>query len=368
MNREKNQKTQPFRSHPVFNNWEVVTKGWYLAMPSAALKKAPHSMDLCGQRVVLFRGQSGEVYCTDGFCPHMGVDLGLGKVCGENIRCFFHHWQFDGKGKCQHIPSGQPEPRQLYLRGYAVEERYGFIWVWPESKAPYPVPELPELEGSEVDSKAGLSYQRSCHYHVTMINGIDPQHLSTVHNIHMDMNVNMDQTEPTSLHIVLTGKIPQDSFVGRLMARCIGDSYSYGMKYVDATVGLLTTLKDVKAFGKYRLPAVHTIFAYSQVELGKSKVTPIFVTKRRKGFLGKALSWLLLNSAKWGFHFLQGEDGKVYENIRFNSAALQPMDRPVARFISYVNSLQPSDWSRQIVNSMPSQIVPETQQPTQLDH
>ena len=76
-----NQSTQPLRSHKVFNNWNVITKGWYSSVESSKLKKKSIlSISLNGHQLVLYRGDSGKVYCLDGFCPHMGVDLGLGRV------------------------------------------------------------------------------------------------------------------------------------------------------------------------------------------------------------------------------------------------------------------------------------------------
>lgn len=82
----------------IFNNWDVVAKGWYIACPSRDLLRCQaKSLDICGQKIVVFRGQDGTVRALDAYCPHLGTDLGIGRVDGNLIRCFFHHWAFDGE-------------------------------------------------------------------------------------------------------------------------------------------------------------------------------------------------------------------------------------------------------------------------------
>ena len=45
-------------------------------------------------------------------------------------------------------------------------------------------------------------------------------------------------------------------------------------------------------------------------------------------------------------YMLRGEDGEVYDNIRFKTESLLKMDLPIAQFIGYINSLKPSVWSK----------------------
>ena len=103
-------------------------------------------------------------------------------------------------------------------------------------------------------------------------------------------------------------------------------------------------MKDIKLFNRFELPCVHTIFAYSKNTTTGSKVTPIFLTKKRKGPHGWVLSRFLLLMAKVGFFYLQGEDGKVYQNIKFNANSFLKIDRPVAQFVHYIDGLSPSVW------------------------
>ena len=119
------------------------------------------------------------------------------------------------------------------------------------------------------------------------------------------------------------------------------------MKYVDGNLGTITINKNVKLFNRYDvLPTLHMIFAYQPIEKEKISVQVIYLTKKRFGPWGWLASKLCLLTTKTALHALQGEDGEVYENIRFNTEALIPMDAPVGRYIQFINKLEPSIWSR----------------------
>jgi phenylpropionate dioxygenase-like ring-hydroxylating dioxygenase large terminal subunit len=347
----QNNNSQPRPEFKIFNRWDVVAKGWYQAGPSRDLKKSEaKGIDISGQHIVIYRGESGQVYALDGFCPHMGVDLGIGSVEKESIRCFFHHWKFDQKGQCTDIPCLKKVDSKIKNLNYKVQEKYGMIWVYPEAEAPYGVLEIPELEGFDLNFSTDKTYKRSCHYHITMINGIDPQHLSTVHNIHMDMKVDIEAREKDSVNISLQGKTPDKKISEKLVKLLLGDHYAYSMKYQSACLAGLTVLKGVKLFGKWEvIPTLHMLFSYQSHIEGETLVTPIYLTKKRNFFI----DWILLKLTKMSFLFLQGEDGEVYENIRFSTSNLLAIDAPVSKYIKYVNSLSPSLWSRTKVLEKP---------------
>jgi phenylpropionate dioxygenase-like ring-hydroxylating dioxygenase large terminal subunit len=343
---DQNNQTQPRTKFKVFNRWDVVAKGWYQAGLSSKLSVGQaKGINISGQHLVIFRGETGQVYALDGFCPHMGVDLGIGRVEKESIHCFFHHWKFNGEGNCTDIPCSKNIDTNIKNQNYAVREKYGMIWIYPEAKAPYEVLEIPELEGLNLSYKSDKTYKRSCHYHITMINGIDPQHLSTVHNIHMDMSIDIDESEKDSIYISLVGKTPDQKMAEKAVKLLLGNEYSYSMKYQSACLAGLTVLKGVKLFGKWDIiPTLHMLFSYQSHKEGETLVTPIYLTKKRNFFI----DWILLRLTKLSFLFLQGEDGEVYENIRFTTSNLLAIDAPVTKYIKYVNSLTPSLWSKSL--------------------
>ena len=341
MNQFQNQNTQPLSEMKVFNNWDVVAKGWYIACPSRELSQGKAKpLDLCGQRIVIFRGRDG-VRALDAYCPHLGTDLGIGRVDGNLIRCFFHHWAFDGEGNCQDIPCQSAIPEKAYLQAYATEEKYGFIWVYPEAKAPESVAEFDELKGKLLITVQEKAFERSCHHHICMMNGIDAQHLQTVHKLDIEMQLSLKQNQSgTVVDFTLTGEFPQTTLRERIGRKILGKNYSYSMKYADGCIGLLTMMK-VRGF-----PSLHMIYAYTPVAHGRTCIQPIYIAEKRKGLLGWLLTRILLLFTKLAYYALRGEDGQIYDNIRFNPNVLLSIDAPLAKYMSYVNQLQPSVWSR----------------------
>lgn len=171
MRRHVNQNSQPFCEMPVFQNWDVVARAWYFACPSRDIPAgSAKSLNLCCQHVVIFRSEDGAgLHAMDGFCPHMGTDLGIGSVRGDRLACFFHHWEFGGDGKCRHVPCGEAAPEHARLRTYAVAEQHGAVWVFPDREADFPPPAWDEFssDNDQVRVNFDKAYLRSCHHHVT---------------------------------------------------------------------------------------------------------------------------------------------------------------------------------------------------------
>ncbi|OLP17093.1 Rieske (2Fe-2S) protein [Leptolyngbya sp. 'hensonii'] len=327
----------------IFNNWDVVAQGWYIACASRSLpREQARSVELCGQRLVVFRGVDGRVRALDAYCPHMGTDLGIGRVEGNQIRCFFHHWAFDETGQCQNIPCGEGIPPQAQVRAYAVTEQYGFIWVYPDQVAPEGLAEFDELRGHPIVCQADRAFERNCHHHICMMNGIDAQHLQTVHRLHVQMNLSLQQNQTgTIVDFTLHGQFPATTWREKMGRQVLGPTYTYAMRYAHGCLGLLTVMKNVRL-----VPPLHMIYAYTPVAPGRTRIQPIYVTRQRQGLGGWLVSQLLLGLTRLAYYLLRDEDGLIYDHIQFSPQALLPIDRPIVAYMQYVNRLEPSIWSR----------------------
>ena len=94
---------------PVPSSLEVVPAGWFLAALSGELRAGePLGDDGTGEPVVLFRDRDGSARALPAACPHVGVDLGRGRVTAGRLRCPLHAWEFDGTGACVAAP-GLPD-------------------------------------------------------------------------------------------------------------------------------------------------------------------------------------------------------------------------------------------------------------------
>jgi phenylpropionate dioxygenase-like ring-hydroxylating dioxygenase large terminal subunit len=325
----------------------VVAKGWYIAglsrdIPAGKAK----SFDVCGQRIVVFRGEDRVVRALDAYCPHMGTDLGIGQVDGNSIRCFFHHWGFDGEGNCQDVPCQSAIPTKARLQSYATAEKYGFIWIYPDAIAPESVAEFDELQDQSIVVWHEKPLERRCHHHICMMNGIDAQHLQTVHKININMELSLQQNQSGSMiDFTLKGEFPSKTFREKIGRKILGATYEYSMRYADGCVGLLTMMKNLQFF-----PSLHMVFAYTAIAPGRTRIQPIYVAKRRPGILGWITTRLLLLFTRLSYYFLRDEDGKIYDNIQFNPNLLLGIDAPIAKYMNYVNQLEPSIWSKCFIN------------------
>jgi phenylpropionate dioxygenase-like ring-hydroxylating dioxygenase large terminal subunit len=360
---ELNKNTQPTREMPVFNNWGVVARAWYFALRSDELKKkSVKSVTLCSQRIALFRGDDGSVRAIDSFCPHMGVDLALGSVQGNELQCFFHHWRFSGEGKCTKIPASDKISPRANLHSWAVEEKYGLIWVFPDSRPDFPLPGVMALDGQEVRGIPGRAFNRLCHHHINMINGIDPQHLKTVHGMQTEMKLKtLDQGLDHQIEYILEGRQSLRHPLAKLVRFLTGGEFTYSMRFSGGSVGCISVNQNVRLRGLgWRLPALHMIFAYRpNLQKQVTEVQTIHIIPKHKGVLGGFLDGFLLKLTAFVFGILRDEDGMIYDNIRFRPNALLPIDAPISQYMAYVNRLRPSIWSSTWTSGAPqSQVHP----------
>jgi phenylpropionate dioxygenase-like ring-hydroxylating dioxygenase large terminal subunit len=91
-------------------------------------------MQLMGQKVVLYRTESGQACIVPERCPHLGASLAHGgSVAGEAIVCPFHGWQFAPDGRNCHVPYLERSYPNVALKPWHVEEKDGFIIFWHDA-------------------------------------------------------------------------------------------------------------------------------------------------------------------------------------------------------------------------------------------
>lgn len=160
--------------------------GWYHVAFATDVKPGEiKPMRYFGRDLVMWRSESGELHLQDAYCPHLGANFGVqGKVMGENIRCPFHHWQFDGDGKVAEIPYARQLNTKACVRTYPLQEKYGLIMAWyhPDSEAPsFDLLEAPEFEDPDFVAPIVTRHEiRSCVQEMGE-NTADGAHFMTVH-------------------------------------------------------------------------------------------------------------------------------------------------------------------------------------------
>src|SRR5271169_1714650 len=68
---------------------------WYpIAESRNVRKEKTYAATFAGERIALYRGQSGTVYALEDRCAHRQVPLSMGVVEGDTLRCCYHAWAY----------------------------------------------------------------------------------------------------------------------------------------------------------------------------------------------------------------------------------------------------------------------------------
>ncbi len=169
---------------------DILKNQWYLALPTAKLKKTKMiSLEIMGDPVLFFRKSDGVVEAIRDICPHRGIPLKYGRVVNDLVECPYHGWKFDGGGVCREIPSLTSEQKldctKIKIKSFPVIEQYGAVWVFvgdnqfDRSLAPQP----PTFEDMAVDTQPQLTQivEFPCHIDHAVIGLMDPAHGPFVH-------------------------------------------------------------------------------------------------------------------------------------------------------------------------------------------
>ncbi len=142
----------------------------------------PLRVRLLGEDLIGFRTTSGTVGLVQNNCPHRGTSLFYGRNEEEGIRCVYHGWKFDVRGRCVDTPTEPPESQfkhKVRARAYPCVERGGLVWTYLGPR-PTPPP-LPELEPNMVPESGVQIYQRECNWMQALEGDIDTGHTVFLH-------------------------------------------------------------------------------------------------------------------------------------------------------------------------------------------
>ncbi|MFF5488666.1 Rieske 2Fe-2S domain-containing protein [Streptomyces virginiae] len=154
---------------------------WYpVALSKNVRSRRVFATSFAGDRIVLYRGESGAAHALEDRCAHRQVPLSMGVVEGETLRCCYHAWAYRGDGRISQIPyltkgDGRP-PRGV--RGYPVREAYGLVFVFPGAPEKAPGTPLPAVPAFASPKYQTMTFSRTvrCHYSFMHENLLDMNH------------------------------------------------------------------------------------------------------------------------------------------------------------------------------------------------
>ncbi|MEZ4939110.1 MAG: aromatic ring-hydroxylating dioxygenase subunit alpha [Crocinitomicaceae bacterium] len=191
----------------------MIKNQWYLAALLPELKKQnPLPKKIIGKELVIFKTESGAIHVLEDRCCHRNVNLSLGYVKGEHLKCAYHGWEFQGNGKCGCIPSlprEQEIPNTVKIATYPTVQKHNCIWVWmgevekmDQSKIP-PMDELDEypfvynyhdIKGDlQLIAESLIDAYHINHVHRNSIKGM----MGNLHGEEIAFNLNVDEASLT---------------------------------------------------------------------------------------------------------------------------------------------------------------------------
>lgn len=318
----------------LFNSTEHVAQGWYWLMRGRDLRRGQvKAAEVGGYEVVVFRGKDGVARALHAYCPHMGAHLGDGRVEGNALRCFFHHWRFDGAGQCTDVPCLDARLSQrISTPSYRLKEAYGLIWLWlgtEDVDAEALFPYVPALR-DDCDFAVGKRFKKGCHPNVVMINAIDEQHFHSVHHIPNHLFA-MKPIVVAPHHIAFEnrGGMPKRGLFGWLLPKLYKAGFvTYRLDYFHGHVGVVTLGPDfLQAW---------LMFALRPTKDGRCEGYTLVFTKKRRGVMGAVLNPILLQVQKWVSDYFAHGDTKVFETIRFELKHPVAADAAVVAFMDHM--------------------------------
>lgn len=274
-------------------------RGWFVVGWSSDLGPSDAvPLHYFGQHMVMFRDEEGQPRVLDAFCPHLGAHLGVGgTVKNGRVVCPFHAWEFDGEGRCAHIPYTRNRmPKVPPQRTWPCVERNGILFVWHDPDGAAPDWEVPRVdEHGDPGWTDWYPNQISVKTHPREIveNVADSAHFPVVHRTNVEVFENHYDRHMATQRTVGTATPPQG-----------------GVDHFDITAtyfGPAFQISDMKGYLHTRLFLSHTPISESQLDLRFA------VMLKQSGPRTDEFAKFYVENLRLGFH----EDIDIWENKCF---------------------------------------------------
>ena len=284
-------------------------QSWFpLALASEVVAGQVIGRDVLGTRVVCYRDAAGRAVVQAAYCPHLGADLSVGQVVDGQIRCAYHHWRFDCAGRCVDIPAGDRIPPGARIATYPSAEAWGLIWAFNGTAPWFAPPSIPGVEERELVCETHLRGVRDTDFWVATSNGVDFQHLRTLHGL--------PAVDPDAVRVgkhTIDYRIESPAFVQ------------------DGLITGVNTFSQRLAFGDEEM-----FMLFSGAPIAHGRPRGFYAFGVRDGGRGREAVADKLASVGRLVRQLLAEDAPVLDTIRFRPGVLVASDRHLARFFKYV--------------------------------
>jgi 5,5'-dehydrodivanillate O-demethylase len=269
----------------------LLRRYWQVVGTAVELEREPvQKVRLLGENLTLYRSESGEYGLIGERCPHRCLSMEYGIPERNGLRCAYHGWLFDAKGRCLEQPfedrtrPDNSNKDKVSIKAYPVRELGGLIFAY---LGPEPVPLVPRwdvLVREDVDIVVEI-HRLPCNWLQCMENAADPLHFEFLHAAFGNYQLKK-LGRPPAMKAGRHVKIEFDRFDYGIMKRRLLEGESPDVD--DWTTGHPLLFPNILAVGsahaptlQFRVPVddAHTIqFAYrSSVRKPGASPRPILV-------------------------------------------------------------------------------------------
>jgi nitrite reductase/ring-hydroxylating ferredoxin subunit len=272
-------------------------------------------------RVAVYRQRSGAPVVLTARCPHMGADLALGDVVGDDLRCTYHHFCFGPKGDCTAVPSAERIPPAAKVFSYPCVESLGLVWAWNGATPRFEAPGVRDFEPSQLLARARQAERFSVAPWLSVGNSFDFLHLRHVHGLSFEFDPGKIRwSEDQCIEYEIEFASPEFGYFEQRIRVTGPSAVSYVTIGETTSVGLFASTPVGAAAQSFVVAAVPRDPGASPEEL-----------ERRLAQQEALMDALLV------------DDARTLTGIRFQVGALLKEDRAMARFLRWVHAFPTAD-------------------------
>lgn len=162
----------------------LLRRYWLPIAGTVELEEEPtKAVRLLGEDLVLYKDKSGTLGLIGRACPHRRISLEYGIPDERGLRCPYHGWLWNEKGRCLEQPAEPPEGNfkdKVCNVAYPVQEMGGLVFAY---MGPEPAPLLPGWDLLVRDDlvKEIIVQDLNCNWVQVMENSVDPYHTEYLH-------------------------------------------------------------------------------------------------------------------------------------------------------------------------------------------
>ena len=293
---------------------------WYVVALSSELDETPLlSKELLGGRVVVYRTADGAPTVLSAYCAHLGADLGVGTLEGEEVVCAFHHFRYGPDGGCTWVPGGNEIPEKAKVFSYPAREQWGAIWVFNGPEPLYDVPAWRDYEPEQLVTRVRTTDRFGVEPWVMITNSWDFLHLRELHGLQFDEEPkNIEAPNPYVHEYDTVFTMPN---IGRMSQRIRQSGTN--------TVALCATLEGEDSMAMFSATplrdGVTESYSFAATPDSRDGTPEQDEAVEMRLSIQEAFSDQLL-----------ADDTPVLSTIRFREGALLPDDRMLARYLRFV--------------------------------